>query len=103
MSESGGEVFGYEEEPAGPSPEEVKEKAQELTDAVISTFSTPAGELTLEWLYKICGQARSSVVMGDSAMTHVNEGRRSVYLEILHHLAADDREIIRRAAQRATP
>ena len=63
-------------------------------------FTSPEGEIVLRDLLKRGGLLQVSAVAGDPHMTHYNDGRRSIVLEIVHQLRWSEGEMMQLALQR---
>lgn len=61
-------------------------RKQDLTDAYKRLFETPDGELVLEHLMKISFIFSTTMVVGDSHLTAMNEGQRRLVLSIMKQL-----------------
>lgn len=61
-------------------------RKQDLTDAYKRLFETPDGEIVLEHLMKISFIFSTTMVVGDSHLTAMNEGQRRLVLSIMKQL-----------------
>lgn len=71
-----------------------------LAGAYTECFATPAGELVLRDLLRICGVLETSHQPADAYETAFREGRRSVALEILGRLRWSEAEMVELAKER---
>lgn len=61
-------------------------KRQDLTEAYRRLFETPDGQIVLEHLMKISFIFSTTMVIGDSHLTAMNEGQRRLVLSIMKQL-----------------
>lgn len=64
----------------------VLNKKQDLTDTYRRVFESPDGEVILAHLMKISFVFQTTMVVGDSHLTAMNEGQRRLVLSIMKQL-----------------
>jgi hypothetical protein len=59
------------------------------------TFDNPEGKKVLADLRRFCGATAPTADVSNVNATYMREGRREVYLRIMHHLNLTDEQVMR--------
>ena len=69
----------------------------DLQSTYIDVFLSPKGKVVLEHMFKQLGMDNTTLVAGDPYSSAYNEGRRSVYMEILRIINVDFTALMNKA------